>query len=69
MKQQRLGLILVAASVLAILAICGLLIDSQEIGRREQNRAQASRLGRLLASIPLDRLVPGDGAQGRPRTK
>ena len=64
MKQERFGLMLIASSLIVILAICGLLLETQAEQRRAQNRAQGLNLARLLSSISYERLLPSAGKLG-----
>jgi len=63
-KNERLGLVLIASSLLVILVTTGLLLKFQTDSRREQARFQGVSLARLLSRVPYQQLVPGTGHQG-----
>ena len=64
MRDERIGLWMIVASLGVILVITALLARHQVDLRREQARIQGVSLVRLLSQIPLERLLPGNGQQG-----
>jgi PAS domain S-box-containing protein len=64
MKNERLGLLLIAASLAVICLVTGLVAREHRNGRRQQVRVQGLALVRLLSRMPLDELVPRGGGQG-----
>lgn len=64
MRGERVGLLMVASSLLVILVISGLLLHYQRDARREQARIQGVSLVRLLSRVPYERLVRGGGEHG-----
>lgn len=58
MKNQRLGLLMIAASLVVIAVILFLLVERQAESRRTQMRAQGLSLVRSISSIPYDQLLP-----------
>ncbi|MBI5442263.1 MAG: hypothetical protein HY900_13760, partial [Deltaproteobacteria bacterium] len=63
-RSERLGLLMIASSLVVILVITGLLFQYERQTRRQQIRAQGVSLARLLASIPYDQLVSQHAQQG-----
>jgi len=63
-RGERFGLLLIAASLLVIAAICSLHVESQIVARRDQNRSESVGLARVLSSMPYAVLVPDSGRQG-----
>lgn len=64
MKSERIGLMMVVASLVAIALVIGLFLIYQRDMRLGQVRVQGVSLVRLLSSMPYARLVPGAGQQG-----
>lgn len=62
-KSERLGLMMIAASVMAIMATIGLVFKYQLVNEEAQVRAQGSGLVQLLSEISYEQLVP-EGRQG-----
>lgn len=58
MKSQRLGLLMIAASLIVIALILFLLVERQAESRRGQMRAQGLSLVRSISGIPYDQLLP-----------
>jgi PAS domain S-box-containing protein len=58
MKSQRLGLLMIAASLIVIAVILFLLVERQAESRRGQMRAQGLSLVRSISGIPYDQLLP-----------
>ncbi|NIR30987.1 MAG: PAS domain S-box protein [Gammaproteobacteria bacterium] len=64
MKSERLGLMMVASSLLVIALIIGVSFGSQRSSRLSQIRVQGVSLARLLSSMSLQQLIPDEGQQG-----
>jgi PAS domain S-box-containing protein len=64
MKSERLGMAMIAASLIAIVAIVMLHSEHQAGARRAQTRNQGISLVRMLSAIPYEQLVPA-GASPR----
>jgi signal transduction histidine kinase len=62
--KDRVGLVAIFASLAVIALVFGLLLKHLQEKQVERIRAQGLSLVRLLASMPLAQLVPGDGRQG-----
>lgn len=62
-SKERLGLIMIFASLGAIAAIIGFLFSYQQDSREAQIRSQGVSLARMLSSIPMGELTPS-GSQG-----
>ncbi len=60
MKNQRLGLLMIAASLAVIAAIVFLLAERQAESRRAQMRVQGLSMVRSISGIPYDQLFPKD---------
>jgi len=58
LKTDRIGLVIVVASLLAIAAIVVLLFDNQRDNRLSDIRSQGIGLARALSGLPYDQLVP-----------
>ncbi len=63
-RDEGLGLLLIAASIVVILVVSALALRSQLESRRERNRDQGVSLARLLSSFPLEDAVARAGRQG-----
>src|SRR6266581_9373139 len=61
MKSDRLGLIMIAASVAVIGVIVALLYSQQARLYRDKVRSQGVALARALAGAELSQLIPGSG--------
>src|SRR2546425_9016000 len=61
MKSDRLGLIMIAASVAVIAVIVALLYSHQASLHRDKVRSQGVALARALSAAELSRLIPGSG--------
>ena len=61
MKSDRLGLIMIAASVAVIGVIVALLYSHQARLHRDEVRSQGVALARALSGAELSRLIPGSG--------
>ena len=61
---QRLGFMVIVASLLAASAIMYLLLNNMHATRIEQIRTQGIELVRLISEIPYYQLVPNDGHRG-----
>lgn len=64
MKSERLGLVMIASSLLVIALIIGVSYESHRSERLSQIRAQGVSLARLLSSMRLDELVPRGNEHG-----
>jgi len=64
LKNQNLGLAMIAASLLVILFITAYLFNYQRNTQLSQIRSQGVGLVRLLGSMPMAQLAPADGRQG-----
>ncbi len=62
-RKERLGFIMIIASLVVIGIIVMLLFDSQRESRLEQIRSQGIGLTRVLGKIPWERLISVDGIQ------
>jgi PAS domain S-box-containing protein len=58
MKSQRLGLLMIAASLTVIAVILFLLVERQAESRRAQMRVQGLSMVRSISSIPFEQLLP-----------
>lgn len=63
-SKERLGLIMILASLGAIAVIIGFLFSYQQDSREAQIRSQGIGLARLLSNIPLPQLAPPQGQRG-----
>lgn len=63
-KNERLGLIMIAASLFVIALVITLLFQYQQESREEQIKAQGVSLTRLLSGMPMAQLVPSKGKTG-----
>jgi len=63
-KADRIGLVIVLASLSAIAAIAYLVFQSQHEHRLDDIRGQGVSLVRALSGVPFDQLVPGGTQQG-----
>ena len=64
MRNDRFGILMIAASLAAIAAVVLLMLDHQATARRAQIREQGMSLVRLLSRLPHDQLVPKSGNIG-----
>ncbi len=64
MKSERLGFVMIGASLSVIALIMGLFFYSQRGERLAQIRVQGVSLARLLSSMPMERLAPALAQQG-----
>ena len=64
LKADRIGLVIVLASLTAISAIAYLLFQYQQANRLDNIRTQGVSLVRALSGVPIDQLLPGGAQQG-----
>jgi len=64
LKADRIGLVIVVASLLVITAIILLLFGNQRDSQIADIRTQGVSLARAISGVPYDRLVPGGQQQG-----
>lgn len=64
MKSERVGLMMVASSLLVIALIVAFSFESHRSSRLSQIRAQGVSLARLLSGMSLEQLMPAEGRQG-----
>ena len=64
MKTNRIGLVIVTASLAAIAAIGYVLLENQHDQRLMSIRAQGTSLVRALSGVPFEQLTPGGAQQG-----
>ena len=64
LKNQNLGLAMIAASLLVIVFITAYLFNYQRNTQLSQIRSQGVGLVRLLGSMPMAQLAPVDGRHG-----
>jgi PAS domain S-box-containing protein len=64
MRNERFGIVMIAASLAAIAAVVYLMLAHQATARRGQVREQGASLVRLLSRLPQDQLVPKGGNIG-----
>ncbi len=64
MKTDRIGLVVVIASLLAIAAIVALVFQNQRDDRLADIRSQGVSLARALSAVPYEQLVPGGEQEG-----
>ena len=64
MKSDRLGLLMVAATLAVIALIVGALVAYQNLDHDKKIRSQGVSLARSLSSLPLDQLAPGPDRRG-----
>jgi PAS domain S-box-containing protein len=62
MKNQRLGLLMIAASLIAIAVILFLLVGRQAESRRAQMRVQGLSTVRSISGVPYEQLFPKENA-------
>ena len=63
-KRERLGLIMVVASLAVITVIVGMLFTNQQKAEMENIRKQGISLAKLLSQMSFDQIVPPTGKQG-----
>ena len=63
-KKERLGLLMILASLGVIMLIVGLLFVNQQRSEETHIREQGASLVRLLSRMPLAEIVPQNGTQG-----
>lgn len=63
-KNERVGLMIIAASLIVITMVIALLFSYQQRSKEEQIRSQGLSLIRLIMNFPQDQLLPGDGSAG-----
>ena len=63
-KNERLGLIMIAASLFVIALVITLLFQYQQESQEEQIKAHGVSLTRLLSGMPMAQLVPPKGKTG-----
>lgn len=63
-KNERIGLVIIAASLLVIALIIALLFGYQQRTKEDQIRSQGLGLIRLLTSLPPDQLLQNDSENG-----
>lgn len=64
LKADRVGLVIVVASLLAITAIVFLLFQKQHASQMADIRTQGVSLARAISGVPYEHLVPGGQQQG-----
>ena len=64
MKSDRIGLVIVVASLAAIAAIAYMVFGYQHAHRLDNIRSQGISLARVLSGVPYDQLIPGGSQQG-----
>jgi len=64
LKADRIGLVIVVASLLAISAIVFLLFQKQHASQMTEIRTQGVSLARAISGVPYEQLVPGGLQQG-----
>ncbi len=64
LKADRIGLVIVVASLLVITAIILLLFSNQRDSQIAEIRTQGVRLARAISGVPYEHLVPGGQQQG-----
>jgi len=64
LKADRIGLVIVAASLLAIAAIVFLLFQKQHTSQTTEIRTQGVSLARAISGVPFEQLAPGGQQQG-----
>ncbi len=64
LKADRIGLVIVVASLLAIAAMIFLLFENQRDNRLNEIRTQGVSLARAISGVPFEQLVPGGRQQG-----
>jgi signal transduction histidine kinase len=64
LKSDRIGLVIVVASLAAIAVIAWLVFQNQQADRVLDIRSQGVSLARAVSGIPYDELVPGGQQQG-----
>lgn len=64
MKTDRIGLVVVIASLLAIAAIVTLVFQNQRDDRLTDIRSQGVSLARALSGVPYEQLIPGGEQEG-----
>ena len=68
MKNDRLGLLMIIASLAVVAVTVGLMIVQQGKNHERQIRAQGIGLSRALSSLPFDQLAPTPGQPGMLQT-
>jgi len=63
-SERRGGLLLIAASLVAIFVTCAVVVEWQRDARRDRGRAQGASLARLLSSMDPDRILRPGGGHG-----
>jgi signal transduction histidine kinase len=63
-KKERLGLLMILASLGVILLIVGLLFANEQRSEEEHIRKQGASLVRVLSRMPLAEIAPQNGKQG-----
>ena len=64
LKADRIGLVVVFASLLAIAAIVFLLFEKQQDNQMAEIRTQGVSLARAISGVPYEQLAPGGQQQG-----
>lgn len=64
LKSDRIGLVIILASLAAITAIAGLVVHYQHEHRLDNIRSQGLSLVRALSAVPYDQLMPGGIQRG-----
>ena len=64
LKSDRIGLVVVVASLLAIAAIVYMVFQYQNDDRLADIRSQGVSLVRALSGVPYEQLIPGGEQQG-----
>jgi len=64
LKVDRIGLVIVLASLLAITAIVFLLFEKQHTSQMSEIRTQGVSLARAISGVPYQQLAPGGQQQG-----
>ena len=64
MKSDRIGLVIVVASLSAIAAIVYMVFQYQNVDRLADIRSQGVSLVRALSAVPYEQLIPGGEQQG-----
>ncbi len=62
MRTERLGMLMIAASIAVVTVIVGVIFQHQTATRHAQVRAQGLSLVRLLSRLPFEQLVPASGS-------
>ena len=64
LKADRIGLVIVFASLLVITTVIFLLYSNQRAEQTQEIRAQGVSLARAISGVPYEQLVPGGPQQG-----